>query len=160
MSPEAPRLAPEVPPQDVIRWVENELDLLPGAFGPASAVAVRIGDKLAAGIVLSNYEVLKGGNTIQASIVATTPRWATRSVLAELFEWPFRRLGVTRLWVGQPRQKRLRRFAERLGFVYEGVARRALDGERDMVVFSMMPHECPWLKVEHPNGQGQSAEAA
>lgn len=46
---------------------------------------------------------------------------------------------------------------ERLGFVYEGFLRRGLDGDRDALLYGMLPEDCRYLGVRaaRPNGDGQ-----
>lgn len=132
--------------QFVAAWVARELDIDPAEFGPCSAMGVVLGGELVAGIVFNNYTVMRAGSSLEASIAATTPRWASRSVLRDIFLYPFGQLGVTRLWAQTAKgNKRARRFLVRLGFSYEGMARRAYDGTRDAAVYSLLPHECKFL---------------
>ena len=101
----------------VAAWVARHLDIEPDEFGPCSACGVVLGGEMVAGVVYNEYRVLKQGSSMQASIASTTPRWATRAVLRDLFAYPFRQMGVSRLWASTSRKnKRARRFprADRL----------------------------------------------
>ena len=130
----------------VTAWVARVLDMDPADFGPCSACGVVVGDRLVAGVVYNEYRQMKAGSSMQASIASTTPRWATKRVLRDLFAYPFVQIGVTRLWASTSRRnKRTKEFLHRLGFRMEGIARRAHDGTVDAAVYSMMPEECRWL---------------
>lgn len=130
----------------VTAWVARQIDVEPEEFGPCSACGVVLGGGLVAGVVYNEYRVLKAGSSMQASIASTTPRWATRAVLRDLFSYPFVQMKVTRLWASTSRKnKRARSFLERTGFKFEGIARRAYNGAVDAAVYSMLPHECRWI---------------
>ena len=132
----------------VAQWVAKQLDIPIEDFLPCSACGVILGGEIIAGVVYSNYRELTQGSTMEASIASTSPRWATRSVLRDLFAYPFIQVGVQRFWVSCARKnKRSRSLVERLGFVYEGMARKAFDGRQDAAIYSMLPHECKWIKA-------------
>lgn len=130
----------------VAAWVARQLNL-PAGFGPCSAIGVAIEGRMIAGAVYHDYRDLPRGRTMQASIAAVTPRWATRRTLRDMFAYPFGQVCVARLWVSVARNnRRSRSLAERLGFKLEGVARRAHDGVTDAFVYSMLADECRWVK--------------
>lgn len=130
----------------VAAWVARALDVDPAEFGPCSACGVALGGRLVAGVVYNEYRIMRAGSSIQASIASTTPRWASRAVLRDLFAYPFVQMGVSRLWASTSRKnKRARGFLERLGFRFEGIARRAYDGAVDAALYSMLPAECRWI---------------
>ena len=132
--------------QFVAAWVARELDIDPSEFGPCSAMGVVLGGELVAGIVFNNYTIMRAGSSLEASIASTTPRWASRAILSDIFGYAFVQMRVTRLWAQTVKSnKRARRFLLRLGFKFEGVARRAYDGTRDSAVYSMLGHECRWI---------------
>lgn len=129
-------------------WVAEQLGLPIGCFDPCAAVGVTLHGQLVAGVVFSNYRPFPEGAIIDASIAATAPRWATRSVLRDFFSYPFCQMKATRLQVAcRKSNKHARQFVLRLGFRMEGVARRMWDGKHDAVVYSMMPEECRWLTI-------------
>lgn len=144
--------------EQVAPVVARDLGLRDG-FGLCEAVAIMDGDKTEylGGIVFhaavrstSRFNAAKGEyycQSVMASIATRSPRWATRAVLREVFSYPFWQLGVERLeTMCSRKEKDVRRFNERLGFVQEGCARRAWPHGGDGIVFSMMPWECKWLK--------------
>ncbi|MGI9451152.1 MAG: GNAT family N-acetyltransferase [Geminicoccaceae bacterium] len=131
--------------QLVADWIAGQLGLSNG-LGPSAGIGVMFHGELIAGVAFNNYHRHERGATIEASIAATTPRWATRTVLCDFFSYPFVQMRVTRLGVTcRKSNKRARMFVSRLGFKMEGCARRLWDGEHDAVVYSMMPEECRWL---------------
>lgn len=117
-----------------------------GAFGDCAAAGIICKGRMIAGVVYNNYHKHPNGATIEASIAAVSPRWATRPVLDSIFRYPFVQMKVTRLQVTcKKSNKRARHFVSRLGFKMEGVARRLWGGQSDAVVYSMFPEECKWL---------------
>ena len=131
----------------VASWVARQLDLTVEDFGPLAACGVMLDGALIAGIVYSDYRVMKQGSTMQGTIASISPRWATRRVLRDLFGYPFRQIGVSRFWASAARKhKRSRQMLERLGFKFEGIARRAHDGVQDAAVYSLLEHECMWIR--------------
>jgi RimJ/RimL family protein N-acetyltransferase len=104
----------------VAQWV---VDRIPHAehFGPASALGVIDKDgKAVAGVVYHDFIPAYG--TLQLSMVAETPRWATRSILKELLTYPFEQLGVRKVWTATPlKNQRALRFNKGIGFKQEAV---------------------------------------
>lgn len=134
--------------EPVIRWTAQQLGKHPEEFGYAEGIGVMLdGSALICGVVFSEWRPMAGGGSMQATIAATSPRWATRNTLGRMFAYPFLQLGAHRLWVATSRKnKRARRTAERLGFKIEGVARRGWDAHTDAAVLAMLAHECKWIK--------------
>ncbi|MGI9489349.1 MAG: GNAT family N-acetyltransferase [Geminicoccaceae bacterium] len=127
-------------------WVTDQLDLPAGSLSPCAGIGVTYRGSLIAGVAFNNYRPYQSGAVIDASIAATSPRWATRTVLRDFFSYPFAQMKVTRLQVVcRKSNKHARKFVTRLGFRMEGVARRLWDGKYDAVVYSMMPDECRWI---------------
>ena len=136
---------------NIVPWVERQLGLPLGHFSNAIAIGIVIGDRPVAGVLLTNYTKHRetGLVTIEEVTAATDPRWCTRAVLHFLFHYIFCRLKVVRLQaVCDRKNMHARKINERLKFRMEGVGRRAWDGRRDAVVFSMIPEQCPWLTDE------------
>ena len=128
-------------------FVADALGMPVDDFDPYVAAAVCIGHNMVAGVVFHNYKPCEYGSTIEASIASNTPKWASRRILREMFSYPFRALECTRLQVTCARSNhQARQFNKRLGFTFEGVARRAWNGKEDAFLFSMQPHECRWIK--------------
>ena len=127
-------------------WVAQQLGLPIGCFDPCAGIGVTLHGGLVAGVVFNNYHPYPDGAIIDASIAATTAKWATRQVLQDFFSYPFLQMRATRLQVScRKSNKHARKFVTRLGFKMEGVARRLWDGKHDAVVYSMTPEECKWI---------------
>ena len=126
----------------VAAWVSKQLPDAPD-FGKCTAIGVVDGNRMIAGVVYNNYH----GHMIEASIAAIDPRWCKRTILRAIFSYPFKQLGVTRLQVTiAKRNKRARRFVERLGFKFEGVGRKALPDGKDAAVYSILDNEVKWIR--------------
>ena len=73
-------------------------------------------------------------------------RWFTREVANAVFSYCFKQLGVQRVQVSTPvESKHVRKINEKLGFVYEGTARKAHFLGGDVDVLSMLRDECRWI---------------
>ena len=129
----------------VAAWVARQLGIEREDLGLCAGLGIVLDDRLIGGVVYNEYRKLKRGASMQIGIATATPRWATRRVLRDVFVYPFGQMQVSRLWAGVARNnKKSRSLVERLGFRMEGVARRAHDGVRDSVIYSMLPTECRW----------------
>ena len=84
---------------------------------------------------------------IEASIAASSQRWANRSVLFGLFAYPFIQVGAKRLLVtcSEANDKAMK-MNRQLGFVEEGRLRKMF-GKHDAVLFGMLKQECKWIGV-------------
>lgn len=136
-------------PAFIVRWTGEKLGVTfdEGAKG-IGIVDAESGLGLA-GVVYSNWRALPGrpAYMCDASIYSTSPRWATRTVLRAVFHYPFVQCRLRRLQtICEVADAKVRAFNERLGFTQEGVLRDAWDLGGDAIVWSMLPHECPWLK--------------
>lgn len=88
--------------------------------------------------VLGNYRIFDA----EATCYFETPRCASKQVITECFTECFERIGLKRLTARTATDnKRMRRFLEGVGFTHEGTLRRALDGERDAEVYSILKEE-------------------
>lgn len=126
----------------VAAWVGRRIGI--ADFGPSSAIGVAEDGRLIAGVVYSAWRAAPG--SLEMSIAAVSPRWCSRRVLAALFGYPFGQLAAVRVQATIRRGNRgARRFVERLGFRYEGMARAAWPTGEDAAVYSMLRHECRWL---------------
>lgn len=118
-------------------------------FGPYRAIGVIRGNALVGGVVFHNYR----HHDIEMSGAFDTPRWCLPQTLRDLFAYPFIQLGCARMTTITGRKnKRARSADERLGFRLEGVARRALDGKQDAMIYGMLREECRWIKGLEKNG--------
>ena len=137
---------------DGLVFVSAALQLEPDAMRPcASAILCEnTGSKLLGGVVWHEYRKFKHGATCEFSGALMPGVTVTRGAVEDFFLYPFRYLKVTRLQASTPYDnQKARKFLRKLGFQFEGILRRAHDGRRAAVVFSMLPEECPWLKGRH-----------
>lgn len=113
------------------------------ALGVTNKDGVLIG-----GVVFHNLYFAKGKPVcIEASIASAHPGWGRRSVLRQVFKYPFVQLGCTTLIARIRRSnKRSRDIVKRLGFVEVGKLSRAFDGTEDLFIYEMTADKCPWLK--------------
>lgn len=124
------------------RWVGERIGI--EDFGESRTIGIVQNDTLIAGLVYSHYQPTVP--SIEASCAAESKLWATRPVLDAIFRYPFRTLGVNRVQLSIGRKNRhARRFVEKLGFVYEGMGRKAGPNGTDLAVYSMLADECRWI---------------
>lgn len=124
----------------VAGWVARKLGYGDDFFGPCRSIAV-VGpnDEPLAGIVFSGYR--KHFKSIELSIAAESPRWATRGIIHAILAFPFHQWGCERVSLTTGlRNKRATKLAVGLGFTREGVARKAF-GDDHAVVLSMLRPE-------------------
>jgi len=72
----------------VADWVAVNMDDVSRGFGECAALGVVSHGRIIAGAVYHNWS--PETEVIEISCAAIDPRWATRSILTELFEYPFR----------------------------------------------------------------------
>jgi RimJ/RimL family protein N-acetyltransferase len=129
---------------------------IPG-FAPEKFTALGVvrGSQLIGGAVYHNFR----GHDIEVTVAFEDPRWALPGTLRALFAYPFETLRCARMTAVVARKnKRSRRLTEGLGFRLEGVARRAIDGKQDAMIYGMLREECRWLRKT--NGQIDSRRTA
>lgn len=90
----------------------------------------------------------------ELSVASTDPRWLSKKTLKIMFGYPFSQ-GCERLQCLTVRgNKRARKVMERLGFKYEGMARKMGPNREDLACYSIMSDECNWyVKPEVENGK-------
>ena len=133
------------PQREVLEYVASRISTTPANMQPAIGAAVLKDGKLAGAAVFNNYHVLHKGSWCEISVAIDDVECVSRRTLRQIFEYPFKQLGVTRLQaVTSVNNQRCKAFIERLGFKLEGLARKAHDGETDQAVYSMLPVECRW----------------
>ena len=143
------------PGDDILRWVAGHLGVPPAVFRPAETLAVMRGPDLLAGVVYHEFRPLPHGATIDVSVYAARPDWLTRTVLRDLFLYPLRDCGCTRigLTIGAGNTHAID-VARRLGWRLEGRLRRAHDGVQDQLLFGLLREECRWLAPRADPGPG------
>lgn len=81
---------------------------------------------------------------VHFSAAVDEPDAITRRLLRGIFQALFDRAArITALC--DPRNVTAEDGLKRLGFVYEGFLRRGLDGERDALIYGMLPEDCRFL---------------
>lgn len=137
--------------RDVIiaNWIARELKL-PSAdyFAPYVAIGIEENGQIKGGVLYNNYRTDGYGRPISIEISGASldKRCALRHIIRPLLEYPFCQLRVARVQftIAKPNMV-ARRFAERLGFTLEGIARKAHFSGRDAAIYSMLRHECRWI---------------
>ena len=125
----------------VAEWVRRELGMS-SDFGPSVAIGAVYNDKLIAGVIYYCYR----HPNIEMAVAAISPRWANKTTLKGFFDYPFNQLGCNRVTVlVDSDNEQVKRFDERLGFVYEGTLRKA-NPNGDADIFGMLKEECRWIK--------------
>jgi L-amino acid N-acyltransferase YncA len=86
-------------------------------------------------------------NSIEMSIAADTPKWASRGNIRAFLHYPFCQLGVGHVRaVIRVDNKRSRKMVERLGFKLEGVLRHAAKDGKNLILYGMIRKEANrWL---------------
>lgn len=102
------------------------------------------GADLIAGIIYHNF--ISEYKNIEVSMVAASPKWATKQVLKELLSYPFNQLGCQRITTCIAKSnERAIKFNLGIGFKHEGIIRRGC-GNEDMFIFGMLKEEAKkWL---------------
>lgn len=102
-------------------------------------------NKLVAGLIYYDYT----GTSISVHIGGhPNKRWLTKELLKVMFHYPFIQLGVNRItgYVAAKNKDAIK-FDEKLGFVREGVLRKATKDD-DLIVYGMLREECRWINKE------------
>lgn len=132
----------------VIPWICHNLQI--NNPGPCVAIGIAKDNLLIGGALYNNHHLNIYGipQSIELSFVTIDKHWATRGIVSALLSYPFIQLKVKRVQLTiRKRDMHTRRFVERLGFTLEGVARKAHHTGQDAAVYSMLPHECRWVKL-------------
>lgn len=107
----------------VAKFVSARIPHAGDDWGPMSAVGVLDSEnKLIAGAVFSMFYPEFG--TIQVSMAADSPRWATKKVIREILSTAFDKYGCNKVWTSTPHKSdRVIKFNKRIGFTEEAVLR-------------------------------------
>lgn len=119
-----------------------------GDYVPGSCSAIgRVRDgRIVGGII---YESCNGANVV-CHIAADGFSWLNRTFLFQIFDYPFRQLGVNRMTAPVASvNKKARRFVERLGFDAEATLKDA-HPEGDIIIYRMTRDNARrWLELRH-----------
>ena len=124
-------------------WVGERLGM---AFSPPYVCIGVSRETLVAAALYNNFQL----PNIQITFVTTSPRWATRQVIARILAYPFVELGCARVSaVTEVTNRDARRFLRRLGFRQEGY-HPELFQRGDGVSYGLMKHDAlKWLEKSH-----------
>lgn len=136
--------------ETLANWAATKIPHVPDGFGdPAKYQAIGIAsgpgerDELYAVVVF--HDLQPTCRTVQISMAARSPKWATKGVLRALLWYPFVQLGVFKVWTATPSDnERALRFNEGIGFKREAALRHHGGPGRHCVVCSMIEPE--WRK--------------
>ncbi|MDD4520331.1 MAG: GNAT family protein [Alphaproteobacteria bacterium] len=108
-------------------------------IGSNYTVGIVRGRKLLGGVIFNDYRPKK---EVWLTLYTTSPLWATKKDLRDIFKIAFEGLKVKRLslLISAENPKSLS-LAKRLGFKKEGVLRQFLEDGQDALVFSMLEEE-------------------
>lgn len=103
---------------------------------PFVGIGVVQGAVLVAGILFHSY--VPEYRSIEISMAADTPKWASRTRIGLILGYPFRQLGCQRVTTAiKASNDRAIRFNEGLGFQHEGVMKLGY-GDEDCVILGLM----------------------
>lgn len=129
--------------ESIKQWVQNETGLL--IDGDSRALGVIKDGVLIAGIVYHNYK----GFMVECTLATTDRAWCQKGTVKAFMSYPFEVLGCVRFWATCRRSnKKMRTMFNKLGFKYEGCARRAFDGEEDAMIYSILKDENKWMDLD------------
>lgn len=148
--------------ENVAKWVANLIpDVRPLGFDACKAIGVisSAGAPLG-GAVFHDWQ--PHFRTISVSCAAVSPRWLTRSIIADILSYPFEELGLFKVWSAiSIRNGRSLKLCEGIGFSKEGTLRHQFGFKNHAVVFGMtLPEFTAKYRKEHHGQQAQSADAA
>lgn len=121
----------------------------PFVTGYEAIGAIDTAGNLIGGFVYSEHRPFPGGGSV-AICAAGERDWLSRGNLKVfLGSYPFGQLGCHRIQAMVAKaNRRARSVIERLGFVSEGLIRHGLGPQKDAILYSLLRHECRWIKVE------------
>lgn len=95
--------------------------------------------------------------SIEMSIAAINPKWATKGNIRAFLHYPFEQLNVGHVRaVIHHKNKRARRMVERIGFQHEGTLRQAAEDGKNLMIYGMTREDAvKWLGERTDYGQRQ-----
>jgi RimJ/RimL family protein N-acetyltransferase len=123
--------------REVASWVAERIPHVSGSFEPCSAIGVAGNGKLLAGIVYHEYQPDHG--TIQLSMAAENPMWARKETIAALLSYPFRQIGVFKIWTATPHDNEAAlKVNQHIGFKREAILAHHFGRKRHGVICRML----------------------
>jgi hypothetical protein len=133
-----------------------------GTFGACQSMAVMNGEDVRAVVVFHDWQ--PRFLTMQCSMAANTPKWATRDVLRGLMFYVFRTAGANKLWTAIPHDaERVLKFNRGIGLKPEGTLRSHFGHKRHAIICSMLRAEWErsrWCMESVNDGQERSFATA
>ena len=132
--------------KEVAAWVAARIEGCERGFGANKALGVVSKDRLIAGVVYHNWCPETG--VIEISSAAISPRWATRSVLTELLDYPF---SICRLVTARfsEKNKRVEKLWRAFGAEFVRLPDVRAEGEAEIVALLKLTQ---WKKSRLYNG--------
>lgn len=128
-------------------WVSERVGNLNFALSTAFGV-LDSNHNIVIGVVYNNFFKSPAGApiSIEINLVSDGTKRCNRSILHQIFAYPFIQLGVKRVQATCSEQNtQVRRFLEHAGFQHESIAREAWTFGGNSAVYSMLKHECKWI---------------
>ena len=136
-----------VAPQDQLKsWASKILDI--GLPNDSQCIGNVLGNELRAVVVYCNFE----GKSCQIHIASSGSHWMTRDFLKVTFDYPFNKLKLKVIIGAVPgHNEKALKLDRHLGFEeIANIADAHKDG--DLVILTMRPEQCKWLKLGVRNG--------
>ena len=131
-------------PEAVWRWhIQYTGQEYEGIRSIVAAIGITKGDKLIGSVIYSRYRP----PDIELHIHTVDRRWCNRRTLRAIFSFPFLQLGCGRCTaITDPANPAVVNLLERIGFVREGIQRKASTRHTDLYAMGMLREECKWIK--------------
>lgn len=125
----------------IVSWIAARITHVTGGdFGPCVAAGVVRDGCMVAGVAFHDWQ--PGCATMQLSMAADSPRWASGDVVRGLFRYAFETAGANKLWTATPHtNERALRFNIGIGMKREATLRHHFGAKSHAVVCSMLRAE-------------------
>lgn len=129
-----------------LETIANAANVLPNAAYDVCISRSEHG-RLLGGVIYTNYT----GASITMHVAGFVDHWINRDMLWVCFHYPFMQLNCNKLFGQVPAWNvKALEFDKHLGFREEAVIKDVYP-EGDMILLSMLKHECRWLRLK-PRG--------
>jgi RimJ/RimL family protein N-acetyltransferase len=124
---------------EFVEWICRELDC---EIKDCTTITQAVDGQIEAVTIFWNQRY----DDVELAIAARSPKWGSRKYIKAVFEYVFYQLGLARATalVDEDNQRSIK-MLERLGFIREGVIRKANKG-KDVIIYGMLKEECRWIK--------------
>lgn len=139
------------------KWVADKLDMA-GEWGMFKAFGVLEDKQLIAGIVFNRYSY----PDISMHVASDEKKsWLSKHLLFELFYYAFEVCKCFRVTATVDATKEaVLKFDKKIGFVQEGVKRKACMNGNDLIVLGMLRKECRFLDLKRVSNEKDNRLAA